>query len=82
MITKEESPSYGYRIKKGATSLHERIRLDPYNDSSHNHHFLGDIISWFVKNLVGIRINPHEEDADEILLAPKFIDALDHAQGS
>ncbi len=84
MMTKDEFPSYGYWLKEGATSLWETFRptFDKTAEGSFNHHFMGDIISWFMKNLVGIQMNPYEEDANEVRLAPKFIDALDHAEGS
>ncbi|MBE6612725.1 MAG: hypothetical protein E7632_09560, partial [Ruminococcaceae bacterium] len=50
--------------------------------ASRNHHFFGDIISWFMKHLVGINLNPYEKSVNDVKFAPKFIDALDHAEGS
>ena len=82
LITKPEFPSYGYEIACGATSLWEDFRLDEAAPNSRNHHFFGDIISWFMKNLVGINVNPHECDANELRFAPKFISSLDNAAGT
>ncbi len=81
MITKTEFPSYGYWIACGATSLWEDFHRAEDTPNSRNHHFFGDIISWFMKNLVGIQLNPREESVNELVFAPKFIDALDHASG-
>ncbi len=81
MITKTDFPSYGYQIAKGATSIWEDFRLGEDSPNSRNHHFFCDFISWFMKNLVGINVNPYENNAAEIRLAPKFIDALDNASG-
>jgi len=83
MITRPEFPSYGYMMRSNEdTALWEQHRPMEALPTSRNHHFLGDIISWFMKHLVGININPHNEDTSEIRFAPKFIDALDHASGS
>ncbi|MBQ8509305.1 MAG: family 78 glycoside hydrolase catalytic domain [Clostridia bacterium] len=82
MITKPEFPSYGYQIACGATSIWEDFRPDEAAPNSRNHHFFGDIISWFMKNLVGINLNPYAENVNEVRFAPKFIDALDNASGS
>ncbi len=82
LITQEEFPSYGYMISKGATALWECIHRFENQSSSLNHHFFGDIISWFMRNLAGIQINPHERDANEIRLAPSFVGALDFVKAS
>lgn len=81
MITKPDFPSYGYQIACGSTSIWEDFRLDSERPNSRNHHFFCDYISWFMKNLVGINVNPYENNAAEIRLAPRFIDALDSASG-
>ncbi len=81
MITKRDFPSYGYMIEHDSTTLWESFKLDSDSPDSRNHHFFGDIISWFMKNLVGININPYEDNPREVRFAPKFIDALDHAEG-
>jgi len=82
MITREEFPSYGYWIKHGATALWEIFNPISCIQSSCNHHFTGDIISWFMKNLVGIKQNPFGDDVNEIRFEPKFIDKLENAEGS
>ena len=76
MITRKEFPSFGYLIEHGATSLWESFRDVSWPPDSHNHHFFGDIISWFLQNLAGIQINPRMQNCNEVRFAPKFIDAL------
>jgi alpha-L-rhamnosidase len=44
-----------------------------------NHHFWGDISAWFIKCITGIQLNPNKNDANEIMIAPSFVTALDHA---
>jgi len=82
MITRPEFPSYGNWIKNGATSLWEAFIPAEDSPNSRNHHFFGDIISWFMKHLVGIQVNPYAESVNDVRFAPKFIDALDNAEGS
>jgi alpha-L-rhamnosidase len=82
MITRPEFPSYGYMMRLYDASLWESFVPDEGMPASRNHHFLGDVISWFMKNLVGIRLNPYAENVNEVHFAPKFIEELDHAQGS
>ncbi len=80
MITRPEFPSYGNWIKNGATTLWEGFLPAEGKQFSQNHHFHGHIMAWFVKHLVGININPFEKSEKDVLFAPKFIDALDHAE--
>ena len=54
MITNKTYPGWGYWIENGATTLWE----DWKGESSLNHIMLGDVSSWFYKNITGIR--PHE----------------------
>ncbi len=82
MITKPDFPSYGYLIANGATSLWEVFRTIDRAPNSDNHHFFGDILSWFMQNLAGIQINPFERSCRDVRIAPKFIDPLDWAEGS
>jgi alpha-L-rhamnosidase len=55
MITRDDYPSYGNWLKRGATTLWENFHPD--NVSSMNHHFWGDISAFFYRNLAGIKIN-------------------------
>jgi alpha-L-rhamnosidase len=77
MITREDYPSFGNWVVRGATTLWENF--DPTSVLSMNHHFWGDISAWFIKAIAGIRLNPNKNDVYELEIAPNFIGALYHA---
>lgn len=81
MIIGPEFPSYGNIVMRGATSLWEQFYEDVSRVSSMNHHFWGDISSWFIQYLAGIRMNPDKGNADTADIAPYFVSALDSADG-
>lgn len=70
MITREDYPSYGNWIKRGATTLWENFLPDGV--SSMNHHFWGDISAWFIKCLAGICIT----DRQSVVIRPSFVKSL------
>ena len=77
MITKETYPSYGHWVAMGETTLLEQFL--PYTDyyrSSKNHHFLGDVLNWFMRAVGGI----HVQSANSVKIAPKFIKKLDFCE--
>ncbi len=76
MITREDYPSYGNWLKRGATTLWEDFMPDKV--SSMNHHFWGDISAWFIKCLAGIRLNPNKDNVNELEICPSFVDALEN----
>ena len=76
MITREDYPSYGNWLKRGATTLWEDFY--PNKASSMNHHFWGDISAWFIKNLAGIQLNPNKHDVNTVEIKPSFLVALDY----
>lgn len=77
MITRDDYPSYGNWLKRGATTLWEDFHPDGV--SSMNHHFWGDVSAWFIKCIAGIRLNPDGHDLSRVEIKPAFIKALDHA---
>lgn len=81
MITRPDFPSYGNWIARGATSLWETFFEEGKKADSLNHHFWGDISSWFIQRLAGIRFNPHRDNWQEADIAPAFISQLTHAEG-
>ncbi len=81
-IIKSKSRScYGYWLENGATTLWESF-FDVSNKfgDSKNHHFLGDISSWFIQELAGLKPNPTAKNCDEIEISPHFINELDFAK--
>ena len=83
MITRDDFPSYGMFVKRGLTALPEDFLNDNKRDepNSLNHHFFGDIVSWFLQRVVGISVNPDNTDANETVIRPDFLDALTFAEG-
>lgn len=81
MITRTDYPSYGMFVKRGMTSVPENFKEDEDIDSpdSLNHHFFGDISSWFIQRVAGIGVNPYDGNPCEFLIFPDFIPALDSA---
>lgn len=78
MITRPDAPSYGHWLEEGATTLFEDFS-GASDCASQNHHFWGDIASFFVKRLAGLHINPRVRDTHEVAVAPHFVAALAHA---
>jgi alpha-L-rhamnosidase len=74
-------PSWGYMLKKGATTIWELWNGDTANPSmnSGNHvMLLGDLIPWFYENLGGIRAG--SPGFQHLILKPDFdIQELSHA---
>ena len=81
MITRREYPSYGKWADDGETSLLESFQPDGVDCGSHNHHFWGDILHWFMRHILGICVNPHDNNAGLVLVRPRFLSTLDFAQG-
>ena len=82
MIVGPGFPSYGYWIAHGATTLWELFFPIGCVQSSCNHHFTGDVASWFLRALAGIQLNPYGEDPREVRVAPSFVDGLSFASGA
>ena len=81
MITRRDYPSYGFFVEQGLTALPEDfIPPQDWDDpNSLNHHFFGDIVSWFIQRVCGIRVNPQNTCADRVDVAPDFLRALSFA---
>ncbi len=81
LITRHEYPSYGYLIDLGMTSLPEKFVPKVNDMASLNHHFFGDINHWFIRTVLGINVNPDENDPNRIIVKPHFIKGLESAEG-
>ena len=82
MITRPDYPSYGNWVARGASSLWEFFHPEGGEINSMNHHFFGDISSWFIQSIGGIVINPEDFDCNRLDIAPHFVTKLDHAEAS
>ena len=83
MIVGPEFPSYGHWVVyEDATTLFESFRHpDSKEMDSRNHHFWGDISSWFFKYIAGVKINPYERDFRELEISPVFLETLKYGGG-
>lgn len=80
-MCKKTSPSYGWLIEQGGTSLFEILEETEINKSQ-NHHFLGDYIRVFVSYMLGIKVNPYLRNINEIVISPIIPDGINSAKGS
>lgn len=83
MITREDFPSYRYFIEQGLTTFPEMIKRKYGDDNpgSLNHHYFGDVGAWFVKYIVGIRIDENSVLKKTVKIQPNFIKSLKYADG-
>ena len=80
MITRPDFPSYGNWIARGATTLWEEFQPERDEVTSLNHHFWGNVSSWFMQALAGIRCFS-AQNPDEIRIQPFFPDGMTFAEG-
>jgi len=84
MITTPEYPSYANWVESGCTALCETFlakgQVSRAGQSSQNHHFWGDISSFFIRELAGLKVNPCCNDITEFEISPAFAARLDFAE--
>ncbi|HWA96718.1 MAG TPA: family 78 glycoside hydrolase catalytic domain [Terracidiphilus sp.] len=71
MLARTDSPSYGYQLARGATTLTEAWDTNP--DSSQNHFMLGHGEEWFYRGLAGINVDLSHGAEDAITITPHFV---------
>ncbi len=76
MITGKEYPSYGWYMDNGYTTLPEQFYRDI--KVSDNHHFLGDVVQWFMRYPAGLQVENHKK----IKVKPAFLNELNFAEVS
>ncbi|MCW2916906.1 MAG: secreted protein [Actinomycetia bacterium] len=79
LATQTTSPSYGYQVVHGNTSLGEM--WDGGSGQSQNHFMLGSIDSWFTGRLAGIEQTPDSVGFRKLLIKPAVVGDLTHASG-
>jgi len=77
LIVSKETTCYGSWIEQGETSLRESFTYPP--PDSHNHHMFGDISSFFIQEIAGIKPNPYVDDIHNFEISPSFISQLNFA---
>ena len=81
IITSKKRTGYGHWVEQGTTTLWERFDdLEKDSSTSKNHHFFGDISSWFIQEIAGLKPNPEASDTTHFEISPHFIKGLDYAK--
>jgi hypothetical protein len=70
MLERTDTPSYGYQLAQGATSLTEAWDANP--TSSQDHFMLGHAEEWFYRGLGGMRVDLSAGTPRQIVLAPSL----------
>jgi alpha-L-rhamnosidase len=78
MLSRSDSPSYGYQLQRGATTLTEAWDTNP--ESSQNHFMLGHAEEWFYRGLGGIDVNMSRPEPSQIVIHPAFLAKVPGAQ--
>ncbi len=78
MLSRTDSPSYGYQLSRGATTLTEAWDTDPH--SSQNHFMLGHAEEWFYRGLAGINFDLSRPPDSQIEIKPAPVGNIASAQ--
>ena len=78
MLSRDDSPSYGYQLERGATTLTEAWDANPR--SSQNHFMLGHAEEWFYRGLAGIDVDLSRPESRQITIRPAFLAKVPEAQ--
>ena len=79
MLERTDSPSYGYQLEQGATSLTEAWDADP--KSSQDHFMLGDAEEFLYRGLAGIGVDFSAQIPRQLLLRPQIVGDLSWVHG-
>jgi len=71
MLSRTDSPSYGYQLKMGATTLTEAWDTNP--NSSQNHFMLGHAEEWFYRGLAGLDFDLSRAAPEQIMIRPAMV---------
>ena len=93
LCTIDTYPSWGYMIKKGATTVWELWNGDeagPSMNSGCHAHLIGDLLRWYYEDLAGIAPEPSSDSPliaaapafRRIRMEPCFPEGLDHVKAS
>lgn len=79
----DDYPSWGYMVKRGATSIWELWNGDtaaPAMNSRNHVMLLGDLIAWFYQDLAGIKAN--KPGFKTLIMEPTIVKGLDNVTAS
>jgi alpha-L-rhamnosidase len=80
LLLTETYPSWGYMVKKGATTWWERWNGDTGDPSmnSYNHYAFGSVMSWVYRRTAGIDVDPVGAGFHHVEIAPQVDSHLTH----
>jgi alpha-L-rhamnosidase len=72
LLLNETYPSWGYQIRKGATTIWERWNGDTGDPSmnSYNHYAFGSVVEWLYREMAGIDTDPLAPGFEKIVIHP------------
>lgn len=85
IATNDTYPSWGYMIRKGATTIWELWNgdtADPAMNSGNHVMLLGDLIIWYYEDLAGIKCASGNVAYKKLWMEPKFPKGLSHVKAS
>jgi hypothetical protein len=80
LLSRTDSPSYGFQLARGATTLTEAWDTNP--NSSQNHFMLGHGEEWFYRGLAGIRLDMSLAPAGRIRICPQPAEGVSSVSAS
>lgn len=85
MLQKTDYPSFGYMIKKGATTVWEHWNgdgMERWIDSQNHVMLLGDLLIWFYEDLAGIKSDDAHPAFKKLIMRPLLTDTLNYVDCS
>ncbi len=84
VMTATTSPSFGYMIVNGATTMWERWEADHDNNimNSRNHPMLAQACVWFYKYLGGVRVDYDRQGIQKVCVCPLIPEGLNQVKVS
>jgi alpha-L-rhamnosidase len=79
LATQRTSPSWGYMVEKGATTMWE-FWMSDLTGASYNHFALGSVGRWFFEVLAGINPDPAQPGFKHIIIRPTPVGDLKWAR--
>ena len=80
MLERTDSPSYGYQLAMGATSLTEAWDANPLD--SQNHFMLGHAEEWFYRGLAGLDFDLSRPWEERIVFRPALVGTVSAAEAN
>ena len=78
LLLQDTYPSWGYMVRKGATTWWERWNGDTGDPAmnSYNHYAFGSVMAWVFRRVAGIDTDPAGAGFHHLVIAPHFDPAL------